>query len=348
MKLNELVLHTNRWVSDSSPIGSIVISSRIRLARNLEKFPFPHCMDLDAAKIVVSEVKEAATSTKNLKNSIFVNLKKASKLDRKFLMERYLISKEHAFSSQERAVLFDADEQVALMINEEDHLRLQVLTSGLQLDSLWQKINKIDDELEAKLKYAYLSDVGYLTACPTNTGTAMRASVMVHLPALVFTKSIEKILNSVRQIGLTLRGIYGEGTDIKSTFFQISNQITLGLTEEEIISNVGKAIRQIVDEEYNTRKLLVKDSKLQIENEVWRAYGILKNARIISFQEVINLFSALRFAIELNIITDISIDVLNELLVDVQPAHIQKMYGTDMNANERDIKRAELIRSKIK
>ena len=185
MKLDELVLHTNRWVSDSSPIGSIVISSRIRLARNLEKFPFPHCMSLKDAKIVVSEIRAAATSVKNFKKSVFVNLRKASKLDRKFLMERYLISKEHAFSSQERAVLFDANEQIALMINEEDHLRLQVLTSGLHLHSLWQKINKIDDELETKLNYAYLSDVGYLTACPTNTGTALRASVMVHLPALV-------------------------------------------------------------------------------------------------------------------------------------------------------------------
>jgi protein arginine kinase len=233
---------------------------------------------------------------------------------------------------------------VSIMVNEEDHLRLQSLQSGLQILEAWRLIDKIDTELEKKLEYAFSREWGYLTACPTNTGTGMRASVMVHLAALIMSKRINRVMKSVSQLGFTVRGLYGEGTEVVGGFFQISNSLTLGYSEEILINNLERVIIQVVEQEQKARANLLNKKQAQIEDMIWRAYGILKNARLISSRETLELLSALRLGIHLGIVKDISLKTLNELLIFTQPAHLQKITGGEQKPGERDFKRAEFIR----
>lgn len=344
----ELVKHSSKWLVSLGPDSDIVISSRVRLARNVDGIPFPQLIKESQYEKLIGDLKRTMEKSKVLKRFHHISLNDISELDRLILMERHLISYDQVVIDRKKSVMFNSDEEISMMINEEDHLRMQVIQTGIQLENCWKTIDKLDTEIEKELVYAFSVDIGYLTACPTNIGTGLRASTMVHLPGLVLNKEISKVLHRISQLGLVVRGFYGEGIDIKTSFFQISNQVSLGQTEEEIINNIEKITKQIVKYEHKARETLLKNSKAKIEDSIWRAYGILKNVRSVSFEEALSLLSNLRLGIESGNINNMDIKVINELLIITQPGHIQKLFGRNMPVEERDVKRAELIRTKLK
>ncbi len=347
MKLHLLLDQTGEWLRGSGPDAEIVISCRVRLARNLSRFPFPIRAAVKDKEELVSLIEEMTHNSKFLKEALFLRLNQLDELDRQFLVERHLISREHAAGESGSAVIIGKRELVNIMINEEDHLRLQVLHSGFQLKESWSLINELDTDLGKKLDFAFSPRLGYLTSCPTNVGTGLRASVMLHLPALVLTKQINQVLQAILKLGLAVRGLYGEGTEASGNLFQISNQITLGKSEEEIISSLEKVIKQIIGHERNARKLLIKNSAKQVEDRIGRAYGILRNAHIISSKEAIELLSTLRMGVDLGLLPQVDRQTINELFLLTQPAHLQKIAGEKLSPENRDIKRANLIREKL-
>jgi protein arginine kinase len=347
MKLDDLLTQTSEWLRGTGPNSDIVISSRIRLARNLDKIPFSHWANKKQEADILNKAKVAIFSSNYMKNGLFLNLNELNNIDKQFLIERHLISKEHALKTNHKAVVISDKEIVSIMINEEDHLRIQVIQSGFNLTEAWRVVSKIDAELEKKLKYAFSPDWGYLTACPTNTGTGIRASVMLHLPSLVMIKQINKVLQAIAKLSLTARGFYGEGTQASGNFFQISNQITLGQREEDIIDNLQRVIKQIIEHEQNARRTLLSQRRENIEDRVWRAYGTLKTAHIITSQETIELLSLLRLGINTGIIKDITAKMVNDLFILIQPAHLQKLAGRVLSPTQRDVKRATLIRERL-
>ncbi len=347
MIFDDLLEKTSEWLRGTGPNSNIVMSSRIRSARNLANLPFSHWADKDQRKESLKVIKSAISASPFLKKSTYIEMDQLNDVDKQFLVERHLISREHAALSDAGAVVFDDKEIVAVMINEEDHIRMQVMQSGFNLTESWRITDEIDSDLAKKLQYAYSEKLGFLTACPTNIGTGIRASVMLHLPALVFTNQANRVLHTVTKLGLTIRGFYGEGTEVQGNFFQISNQVTLGMTEEEIIDNLERIISQIVVREENARKTMFMRGKEKLIDRIWRAYGTLRSARIISSNETIELLSAIRLGIDMDIIKDITIPVINELFILTQPAHLQKMEKKALNPTERDLKRAELIRNRI-
>jgi len=348
MKTDDLLNQTTEWLRSTGPRSEIVISSRIRLARNLVKLPFSDWATKDQRKIVLEKVKAAVEGTAFIKDSTFFDMADLSDVDRKFLVERHLMSIEHAKNPVSKALVIDAKEIISIMVNEEDHLRIQVLQSGFNLVEAWRIVDKLDQVLSKSLHYAYSSRWGYLTACPTNTGTGMRASVMLHLPALVLTKQVGKVLQTIAKLSLAIRGLYGEGTDAGGNFFQISNQISLGKTENDIIENIEHIINQVVARESTARHFLMTKNKDSLVDKIGRAYGTLKSAHIITSEETVSLLSMVRLGVDLGIIKDISTKDVNELFILSQPAHLQKVERKILSANERDVKRAELIREKLK
>jgi protein arginine kinase len=292
-------------------------------------------------------IEEAIGKVEYLKNTSFFRLGDLDSVDRQFLIERHLMSIEHAQRTDNKALCIDSEEIVAIMINEEDHLRMQVMQSGFNLFEAWNIINKIDDCLASRLSYAFQPDWGYLTACPTNAGTGMRGSVMLHLPALVMLRSIDRVLAAISKLSFTTRGLYGEGTQAMGNFFQISNQISLGLSEDEIIENINGLIRQIIEQESQAREALVSKNRPLLEDRINRSLGILKNARIITSQETIELLSMVRLGCDLGLIKDINRRTLNELFIITQPSHLQKIENKKLSSDERDVKRAGLIREKL-
>jgi protein arginine kinase len=324
------------------------MSSRTRLARNIEKTPFSNRADRKQLEDVLIRVKEAALSINFLKNAAFFRLKDLSEIDRLFLVERHLMSPEHATDVEYKGLIVDPKEVVSIMINEEDHLRIQVLQSGLNLRECWRIADELDTEFSKRLPYAYSAKWGYLTACPTNSGTGLRGSVMLHLPALVFVGQINKILQAIAKLGLNVRGFYGEGTEATGNIFQVSNQASMGMTEDDLIDSINKIINQALSREETTRKSLILKSKEAFTDRVSRAYGTLKSAHIISSNETITLLSAIRLGVDLGVVKNLDRRMVNELFILTQPAHLQKLEGKALSANERDIKRADLIREKIK
>jgi len=335
------------WVRADGSEAEIVFSCRVRLARNLEDFIFPSWADNSTRKNVSEKVLEAVNENNYFKEGHIIDINTLSLIERRFLMERHLISAEFVQGGSYRFLVTEKGEMISLMINEEDHLRLQVILSGLQLMEAWRLSDKIDDELEKDLDYAFLAQWGYLTACPTNTGTGMRASCMVHLPALIATGKINDLLRSISKLGLVVRGLHGEGTESQGDFFQISNQVTLGLKEEEIIDNVERVTRQVVEQEKRARELLLKKSKVQLEDEVGRAYGILVNARLITSKEAITLLSKLRLGINLHLRSGLNLRVLNELFFLIAPAQIQVKEGKELDSFSCDELKAKIIREKL-
>jgi len=344
MKLAGLAASLGRWLDGSGPSADIVLSTRVRLARNLNDVPFTHRAREEQLSMIYSSVLSAVRKTPALQSSAALQMGDLTPLDRQFLVERHLISHDLADNGKVRGLLVVPDESVSAMVNEEDHLRLQALASGLQLRSAWDAVNSIDDDLAQDLDYAFSEELGYLTACPTNVGTGMRASVLIHLPSLVLTKQIGRVLQGITQVGLAVRGFYGEGSQIMGNFFQISNQTTLGQSEKETIDSLERVTRQIIDSEQRAREELLKDARVQIEDKIWRAYGTLQHSRVISSQEVVNLSSAVRFGVALRIEGLASVQTLNELLVRSQPAHLQMAVGREMEQRERNILRAEYVR----
>lgn len=331
------------------PINDVVISSRIRLARNLKTLPFPQLLNAEQAQKLIHKVKEGIfASQEQLGDIEFIDLKGLEPQDRQILVEKHLISPQLAETTTARAVALAAEETVSIMVNEEDHLRIQCILPAFQIEEAFVTADKVDDALENEFDYAFLEKYGYLTSCPTNVGTGLRASVMLHLPALVMTKQAGKILSALTKVGLTARGLYGEGSEAIGDTFQVSNQITLGQSEEEIISNLKAVCTQIIDQEHKTREDLRKNWGVQLEDRVGRALGILLHCKMITSEEAVKLLSEVRLGVGLGYISGISIPALNQLLVYIQPAILQKIYNENLKPQDRDIKRAQLVRSHLK
>ena len=346
--LQNLKESTAEWTNRKGPLSDIVISSRIRLARNVEGIPFsPRAEQAELKRIF--ELSQGVVEEDSLfKDTNFLLLDKLTILESQFLVEKHLISIYHAREKRPyRGCVFNQKETLSIMINEEDHFRIQYLLPGLQLNNIWKLINEIDDEIEKRVTYAFSEKEGYLTSCPTNVGTGMRASVMLHLPALAMINGINDILKAISKIGYVVRGFYGEGTEVMGNLFQVSNQITLGLSEGEIIDNLEKVNQQIISQEQKVRKDLLSNSKSQLEDRVWRAYGILSSARTISSAEAMELLSKLRFGVELGIISYPDLGIINKLMLLIQPAYLQMLAGKDLDPFSRDLQRAVLIRKKI-
>lgn len=347
MNLNDLLYHSSEWLKGTGPNSDIVISSRIRFARNIDKFPFPHWANRKQGKQVLDMMEACLPRVDYLRKSTLFKLGDLDNVDKQFLIERHLMSLEHAQKNNSQAVIVDEDEIISIMVNEEDHLRVQVMQSGFNLFEAMHVINRIDDALASELSYAFMPDWGYLTACPTNTGTGMRGSVMLHLPALVMTRQINQVLAAISKLSFTTRGLYGEGTQAMGNFFQISNQVSLGHSENEIIENINGLIRQIIEQENQSREVLMTQNREVLEDKINRSAGILKSAHIISSQETSELLSLVRLGCDLGIIKDINRRAINELFLLTQPAHLQKLENKKLTSQERDLKRAELIRTKF-
>jgi protein arginine kinase len=346
MALERYIETIGEWLKADGPYSDIVISSRVRLARNIEGIPFSHWAKEGDLERVIQLVDEARSKSKYLVNAEVVRLSDLSSIDRLFLIERHLISPELSAHRKGEVIIGDK-EMLSAMVNEEDHLRIQAMSSGLQLLPSWQILNRLDDELSEGLNYAVSTEWGYLTACPTNVGTGMRASVMVHLPALTLTEQIKKMPKAISQLGLALRGFYGEGTSPLGDLFQISNQITLGQREEEIVDNIERITRQIIGHEKRIQESLLKKSRVKIEDKIHRAYAILKGARIISSHEAMEHISMIRMGVRMGMLDGIGFDLLNRLLIIIHPGHIQKYNKREMGEEERDVVRAEMIRNLI-
>ena len=345
MDLHEVLHNTADWLTKDGPSSDIVLSSRIRVARNLERMSFTSVASEKSFKDTAELIREGIEKTKSLSSMILVSVSKISEVDQNVLVERHLISRDLIEIKGERLIVVNPSQTISLMVNEEDHIRLQGIKEGFQLKELWKVVDEIDTELERVLEFAFSVKYGYLTACPTNTGTGMRASVMMHLPALVLTKQINKVIEAVVKLGLTVRGLHGEGTEATGDFFQISNQITLGHSEADILDNIERIVKQVIEHEQSARKILMQETKVQIEDRIWRAYGLLKHSRIMTSEEAINLMSAVRLGIGLGHIHDIDRKVLSVLMILTKPGHIQFQEGREMNSYERDVKRASLIRN---
>lgn len=348
MSLNDIANRCGEWLRGSGPESDIVMSSRIRLARNLADYPFiRRCNDIDKANLE-STVRERILDNPELADLEFINVAELDLLDRQLLVERQLISRELANSDGARSVAIDKAERLSLMVNEEDHLRLQVIKSGLDLEGAWEHIDHVDDEIENRLTYAFHPELGYLTACPTNVGTGMRVSVLVHLPALVITKQIEKVFRSAQKINLVVRGLYGEGTQAMGDFYQVSNQITLGKSEAELINLVGEVIRVVIEYERKARNFLINEKQNDLFDKVSRAYGLLQNAQQISSEETMHLLSRVRMGINLGLIGDLEIPDVNQLFIRTQPAHLQKIHQTELDTDQRNIERANYLHDQLK
>ncbi len=347
MGLDDLAGRAGTWLSVSGRAAEVVISSRARLARNLASFNFATRMSPDEKADLERTARGAIDATAVTDPGFYVDLLDASVIDRKLLVERHLISHEHEEAAGRRGVAVRDDERVSIMVNEEDHLRLQALLPGLAVREAWQRIDAVDAALEARLEFAFHPKYGYLTACPTNLGTGLRVSVMLHLPALAITRQIEKVFQAVSRLNLAVRGFYGEGTEATGHFYQISNQSSLGKSEDEIVRNVEAVMPRIVDYEREARDTLIAKDPARVEDRTWRALGMLRHARTVSSDEALALLSAVRMGVQLGILTDVSVETVNKLMVFTQPAHIQKQEGRELSAQERDSIRAAHLRARL-
>jgi protein arginine kinase len=348
MKLSDLTTRAGEWLRGCGPQCEVVISSRIRLARNLANQRFLTKMTAHQRQACEKRVRETILGAQLSPQTLYVDLESAPEVDRQLLVERHLISKQHAASEGARGVAVGENETLSIMVNEEDHLRIQVLRSGLQLEEAWDQINSVDDMLESKLDFAFHPRFGYLTACPTNVGTGIRVSVMLHLPALKLTGEIEKVFRAAKDLKLAVRGMYGEGTEATGDFYQISNQTTLGKSEEEIISEFRqRVIPKIIDYEHHARKMLMSERSIALDDKVFRALGLLRSARLLTSEDVMFALSHLRMGVNLGRIKDIDIRTINELLLLTQPAHLQKLQGKKLEGDIRRAARAEFIRQRL-
>jgi len=348
MNLDNLTHTSGEWLRGTGPESDIVVSSRIRLARNLAAFPFTNRASAYQKAEIEALLRDRIGKLDVQPPLAYVNVGSLSTLDRQFLVERQLISRELASAEGPRAVAFDDRESISLMVNEEDHLREQVMRSGFALDEAWQDIDRMDDLLEQRLTYAFSEEFGYLTACPTNVGTGMRASVMLHLPALVWTKQIEKVFRALQKINLAVRGLYGEGSRASGDFYQISNQVTLGKSETGILNEIREVIPQIITYERQARTTLLRESRQGLHDRVSRAYGTLCSATMMTSEETMDLLSSVRLGINLGLIDDITKATVNELFIHTQPAHLQKLMGASLDGEERNAARARYLRTRLR
>jgi len=334
------------WLSGTGPESDVVLSSRIRLARNLGGYAFPARLTApgkraELERFVRERLEDAVPELE------YRGLSELQGLEAQCLVERQLISKELQQGDGERGVAFTPCERLSIMVNEEDHLRVQVLRSGLQLSEAWKQMREVDEELESRFDFAYSPRFGYLTACPTNLGTGLRVSLMLHLPALVLSKTAGKAFKAMNNIDLAVRGFYGEGSQAFGDFFQISNQVTLGCSEEEIIRKIEDHVPQLIRRERNTREKLIEANRVNLEDRVWRAYGVLERAREMRSEEAMDYLSAVRMGITLGLIDTLSAETINGLFIEIQSGHLQRLEGRELEAAERSERRASLIRERL-
>lgn len=347
MDLETLARTPGPWLDGTGPRSDLVVSTRVRLARNVRGVPFSHRARDEQLVSVLGSVERAAQSASSFAGGGLLRMHDLTPIDRQFLVERHLVSHELSDGARPRGLVLGPAERLSIMVNEEDHLRIQALCSGFQLAEAWALAEHADEEIERSLDYAFNEELGYLTACPTNVGTGMRASVLIHLPALVLTKQIDKVLKSVMQVGLAVRGLYGEGSDVMGNLFQLSNQTTLGHSEPESVESLDRVTRQILDYEERARDVMLRDARTQIADKVWRAYGNLRYGRSMSSQEVINLCSAMRLGVALGFAGLPPLSTINQLLVLTQPAHVMRDAGRALEAPERNVLRADFVRAHL-
>lgn len=336
------------WYTECGRDGDVVLSSRVRLARNLKGIPFPERANEEQQLQIIDKCKEAVIGERSLlKNSVkFIDFSVMADYEKQAIAERHLISPQMMDNSIKRGILLSDDNKLSILLNEEDHVRIQAMEAGFDLDACFEQANRIDDLIEETLEYAFDEKIGYLTCCPTNTGTGMRASVMMHLPALSMSGRVNRVIDSLAQLGMTVRGIFGEGSKATGNIYQISNQLTLGAAEEDILDKFKQIIGEVIEKEREMREHLYKADKFKLEDRLMRSYGVLKYAVIMTSSEAMKKISEVRFGIELGIIKDVSLEKLNEITYEILPANIIKNYNIT-DANERDLKRAEIIRERM-
>ncbi|MFM1654427.1 protein arginine kinase [Brevibacillus sp. B_LB10_24] len=350
MSLQQFIEHPwSNWMKGVGPDSDIVISTRLRIARNLQHHPFPLLATDTQAEEVVRKVSEVCRTDamKKITPLEMIRMDQLNALEKRVLVEKHLISPNLAEESRKGAVLLSSDQSVSIMVNEEDHIRIQVFLPGFQLTEAWEAGSRIDDIFEKHVNYAFDEKRGYLTSCPTNVGTGIRASIMLHLPALVMTQQISRILQAINQVGLVVRGLYGEGSEALGNLFQLSNQVTLGMSENDILSNLYSVAKQIIEQERAARRYLQENSRTALEDRICRSYGILLYARTVESKEAAQRLSDVRLGIDLGIIKNVSAFALNELLVMTQPGFLQQHAGQKLTPEQRDERRARLIRERL-
>lgn len=336
----------NKWYIDKGPDSDVVLSSRVRLARNFREYPFPHKSTAEHQKKIAEETQKAIFSGSDSMANIFryVDITSLDVIEKAVLVEKHIVSKELVESKRMIGLILSQDEQISIMINEEDHLRIQCLASGMQLTKAWEVCDSLDNLLSETIDFAWDENIGYLTSCPTNIGTAIRVSVMMHLPALAMTGYIKPVLEAMGKLGMAVRGLYGENTQASGNVFQFSNQITLGKSEQDIILSMHNIAQQIIDQERALRQELLKQNRYKLEDRIFRSFGILKNARIMDTGETLKRLSDLRLGVDMGILEDIDITDINQMMLLIQPGNLQKTTGRTLDSDERDTCRAQLVR----
>ncbi len=334
------------WLAGRGPDVDLAICTRVRFARNVDGFRFSTCMDDGEAEEIAGLVRGELQDKAIGEDLRVLDLGVLEEIDREVLVERHLISRDHAHGTRARSVAVNEEESVAVMVNEEDHVRAQVFASGFSLEGAYARAERLDEALLQRLPYAFSESFGFLTACPTNVGTGLRLSVMLHLPGLSWADEMEKVNTSTQKIHLAVRGLYGEGSRGLGDFWQVSNQVTLGRSEQQLLEDVQSAVTQILQWERKVREALLRgDSRQRTLDRVHRADGLLRHARILSSEEALTGLSALRFGVQQGILPELDIETLNRALLLTQPAHLQRTVGAKMTPQERDARRAELTRT---
>ncbi len=341
------------WIDEPGPASDIVVSSRVRLARNIESYRFAARASDNDREVILRRVREAAEDLSTLGEGDLWEIQRLDHSDRALLVERHLVSTEliglRRSSPQRGAgLLLARDRTTGLMVNEEDHLRLQSLRGGLQLEAAWCDVDQLDEEIGSRIPYAYHPDLGFLTRCPTNAGTGLRASVFIHLPALVVTRQIAKVLQGVKQLGMTYRGLYGEGSKIVGNFFQLSNETTLGKSEEALIDQIERFVKNIIGYEQQARAALLLEAPGVLEDKVWRAYGILRHARRLQYEEFMNLLSGVRLGASLKLLESPGVETLSRVMIHAQTAHLSRAAGRRLNETDASSFRARYVRATLK
>lgn len=347
MTISTLLETPSELTDAASSKTAIVLMTRVRLARNIIGQSFPGWAKPAQRESVLAPVRAAVAATPQMKRCFNFAISDLTDLERQILVERHLISRELSGTKSGAGVVISRDQAFSVMLNEEDHLRIQVLRAGFNLKKAWSAIDEFDSVLEERLDYAFSATLGYLTACPTNLGTAMRASAMMHLPALVISNQMEKVVRAVNQLGMVVRGLFGEGSDASGSIFQISNQTTLGESEDEIIKRLGSVLQSIIEHELNAREKLVEADAGKLYDKIGRAYGILQNSHVVSSSEAMNLLSLLRLGIDLGIFPDDNRSLIDRMLIEAQPGHLQYVQKGELDPGQRDVLRAARLRAEF-
>lgn len=337
------------WLEASGEHADIVLSTRVRLARNLQGHAFGPRARVNDREAVLAQFRECLGRCDALSSGTLLEIPDVEARTRRILLERRIVSREllgdeDGEPARGTAVHLAAEHPVSVMINEEDHLRVQSLISGLRIEAAWRMVDRLDEDLGKELPFAYHGEFGFLTSCPTNVGTGLRASVFMHLPGLVLTKEIGKVLQGLGQVGLTFRGLYGEGSEVVGNFFQVSNQTTLGKSEEDLVDHLDKVVRQVIQYEMHARQVLMRDALGVTEDKIWRAYGLLRYARSLSFEELMNLLSGVRLGLSLKLLPGVRVYTLNKMMIFTQPAHLEEAAGRELSPTESDAHRAAFVR----